>query len=183
MKKMVFVIFTVLFLLSISSVATAGKFGIGAFGGANIPIAQQDEKAGALFGAKARIPLLPFLALEPNFTFAKFGGSDVDVREQSFPIKGGDITSFGADLILGTFSSVSKMKFYGLVGINSNTFKREGFSKKTGVGLTLGPGFEFFATDILSVEARARYHAIKVGDGGKSHLELTGGVNYYFGKE
>jgi hypothetical protein len=182
MKKMVYVIMLFSFLMSLSSVASAGKYGIGAFGGVNIPVVQQDEKAGALFGAKARIPLLPFLAIEPNFTLAQFRGNDFEVGEQSFTMADGDITSFGVDLVIGTMSSMSKMKFYGLVGLNSNTFKREEF-KKTGLGLTLGPGFEFFATEMLSVEVRARYHAIKVGEGGKSHLELSGGLNYYFGKE
>lgn len=183
MKKIFSLSIMVLILMGMSSIAFAGKYGIGAFAGANIPIVQKDEKAGVLFGAKARIPLLPFLALEPNFAIAKFKGNDVEVREHSFTMEDGDVTSFGADLILGTLSSMSKMKFYGLFGINSNTYNRKGFTKETGLGLTLGPGFEFFATEMLSVDLRARYHAFKKGDGGKTHLELCGGLNYYFGKQ
>jgi hypothetical protein len=183
MKKIVGVSMMVLFCLSFSSVTTAGKFSIGAFGGMNIPIAQGDAKSGALFGAKGRIPLLPFLALEPNFVFAKYAGKNVDAREKSYPGEGGDITSFGADLLIGTMSGMSKMKFYGLTGINTNTYKRKGLSNKTGVGLTLGTGFEFFATEVLSLEIRTRYHAIKIDDGGRPHLEISGGLNYCFGKE
>jgi len=183
MKKIVCVSMMVLLLLSVTSVASARKFSIGAFGGMNLPIAQGDTKSGALFGVKGRVNLLPFLAIEPNFITAQFAGKDLKVGEQTFARKGGNFTSFGADLIVGTMSSMSKMKFYGLTGINSNTYSRQAIKDETGLGLTLGTGFEFFPTGILSLEIRARYHAIKLGDGGRSHVEISGGLNYYFGKE
>jgi hypothetical protein len=183
MKKSISAFCAVLFLLMIVSTASAGKFSVGGFGGLNLPLAQDDVKSGALFGAKGRVPLLPFLALEPNFLFAKYGGKDVEVRGKSYGQEGGDFTSFGADLLIGTMSSMSKIKFYGLTGINSNTYKRKGFSNETGLGWTLGTGFEFFPNEILSLEIRARYHAIKVKEGGKIHLEVSGGLNYYFGSE
>ncbi len=183
MKKIVCLSVMALFLIGASSVALAGKFSIGGFGGLNIPVAQDDAKSGALFGAKARILLLPFLGLEPNFSFAKYGGEDVEVRGKSYPGEGGDITSFGADIVFGSMSGFSKMLFYGLAGINYNTYKREEVSDESGVGLAFGTGFEFFPTELLSLEIRAKYHSIKVGDGGRPHLELSGGLNYYFGIE
>lgn len=183
MKKIVCLGLMVIFMMGLSSTASARRFSVGAFGGMNIPIAQDDTKAGGLFGAKGRIPLLPFLALEPNFTTAQFGGKDVEVGGKSFSRKGGNFTSFGADLLIGSMSGMSKMRFYGLAGINSNTYSRQSIEDKTGLGLTIGTGFEFFPTEILSLELRARYHAIKLGDGGRSHLEVSGGLNYYFGKE
>jgi len=183
MKKIVGVSLMVLLFLSISSVASARKFSIGAFGGLNLPIAQGDTKSGALFGVKGRVNLLPFLALEPNYVRAQFAGKDLEVGDRSFAREGGNFNSFGADLLFGTMSSLSKMKFYGLMGINSNSYSRQGIEDKTGLGLTLGTGFEFFPTEILSLEIRARYHAIKLGDGGRSHVEISGGLNYYFGKE
>jgi len=183
MKKILSVTMLVLFLLGISSVASAGKFSIGGFAGLNLPVAQDDAKSGALFGAKARILLLPFMGIEPNFSFAKYGGKDVEVRGKTFPGEGGDITSFGVDIVFGTMSSFSNMKFYGLAGISANTYKREGIPDESGLGLAFGTGFEFFPTEILSLEIRAKYHSIKVGEGGRPHLELSGGLNYYFGIE
>jgi hypothetical protein len=183
MKKGISVLGAVFFILMMVSSASAKKFSIGGFAGLNLPLAQQDTKSGALFGAKGKIPLLPFLALEPNFVFAKYAGKDVEVNEKMYPQEGGDITSFGADLLIGSMFGMSKVKFYGLTGINSNTYKRKGFSNKTGLGWTLGTGLEFFATEILSLEIRTRYHAIKVEEGGKAHLEVSGGLNYYFGNE
>ncbi|UCB53106.1 MAG: outer membrane beta-barrel protein [Candidatus Zixiibacteriota bacterium] len=183
MKKTTCLIFIVLFLLGATSVADAGKFSIGAFGGLNIPLAQDDAKSGALYGAKGRILLLPYLGIEPYFCFAKYGGKDAEVREETFELEGGDITSFGADLVLGSISGFGKTKFYGLVGINSNSYKREGIPDETGLGVAFGSGVEFFPTEMLSLEFRAKYHPIKVGDGGRVHLEFSGGVNYYFGPE
>ena len=183
MKKIVCLGLMVIFMIGLSSTASARRFSVGAFGGLNIPIAQDDTKSGALFGAKVRIPLLPFLALEPNFATAQFGGKDVEVPGKSFPRDGGNFTSFGADLLIGSMSGMSKMRFYGLAGINSNNYSRQDIEDETGLGLALGTGFEFFPTEILSLELRAKYHAIKLGDGGRSHLEVSGGLNYYFGKE
>jgi len=183
MKKSISVFGAILFLLMMVSSVSAAKFSIGGFAGLNLPVAQDDAKSGALFGAKGRILLLPFLGLEPNFSFAKYGGKDVEAGEKSWEREGGDITSFGADLLLGSLSAMGKVKIYGLAGINSNTYKREGFSDESGVGLAFGPGFEYLATEMLSLEIRAKYHAIKVGEGGRVHLEFSGGLNYYFGSE
>jgi hypothetical protein len=182
MKKTLYVGILFLLLFSLPSIVYAAKYGIGAFGGMNIPVAQGDTKPGALYGVKGRIPLLPFLAVEPNFLVADFKGKDLTVQDTiSYAQEGGNFTSFGADLIVGTFSGMSKLKFYGLAGINTNTYKRKGMENKTGLGLTIGTGFEFFPTDIISVEIRSRYHPIKIGDGGRVHVEISGGLNYYFG--
>jgi hypothetical protein len=184
MKKTFYIGILVLLLFCLPSVVSAAKYSIGAFGGMNIPIAQGDTKPGALFGVKGRIPLLPFLAVEPNFVVANFKGKDLTVQDTlSYAREGGSFTSFGVDMIVGTLSGMSKLKFYGLAGLNTNTYKRKGLENKTGFGLTIGTGFEYFPTDVLSVEIRSRYHPIKIGDGGRVHVEVSGGLNYYFGNE
>ncbi len=183
MKKSILVFGAILFLLMMATSASASRFSIGGFAGLNLPLAQEDAKSGAIFGAKGRILLRPFLGLEPNFSFAQYGGKDLEARGKSFTREGGDITSFGADILLGSLANMGRTKIYGLAGINYNTYKREGMSDENGLGFAFGPGFEFFPTEILSLEIRAKYHAIKVGDGGRVHLELSGGLNYYFGAE
>lgn len=183
MKKIICLSMLILLLMGTSSLAAEGKFSIGGFAGLNIPLVQDDAKTGALFGAKGRILLLPYLGIEPHFCYAKYAGKDVEVRDNSYTHEGGEITSFGADLVLGSVSGLGKTKFYGLVGINSNTYKREGISDESGLGLAFGTGLEFFAAEMVSLEVRAKYHPIKVGDGGRVHLELSGGLNYYFGPE
>jgi hypothetical protein len=180
MKKVFCLAFVALLVVGATSVAFAGEYSVGGFAGLNIPIAQEDASSGALFGVKGRILLLPFLGLEPNFTYAKYGGKDVEVREESYTQEGGEITSFGADLLLGSISGMGNTKFYGLIGINSNNYTRDGIPDESGLGFALGTGFEFFPTEMLSLEIRGKYHPINLGEGGRVHVEVSGGINYYF---
>jgi hypothetical protein len=184
MKKSISVLGAILFLLLIMSTASAGKFGIGGFAGVNFPIAQQDVGNGTVFGAKGRIMVLPFLGVEPNFVFSKYGDKDIKDDEGNLlgTRKGGDITSFGLDAVMGTFSGFSKMRFYGILGLNSNMVKREKIPDQTRLGVSIGTGAEFLPIDMVGIEVRARVHSISLkGGGGRDNLELTGGLNYYFG--
>ncbi len=184
MKKTVCLSMIVFFLIGASPVLSAGRFSIGGFAGLNIPISQEDKGSGILYGAKGRILLLPFLGVEPNFVFSEYGDKDHDYDGVTDTRKGGDITSFGADLVFGTFSGFSKARFYGILGINSNTLKWEPFEDQTRLGLSFGTGIEFLPTDVFSIEVRARVHSISLeGEGGRNNLELTAGLNYYFGPE
>ena len=172
----------VLLLFCLTSAVSAAKFSLGVFGGVNIPILQEDVSNGTVFGVKGRVMVMPFLGLEPNFVMSKYGDKDMDVLEQTMTRKGGDINSFGLDAVLGTFSGFSKVRFYGLVGLNSNSLKRDGIPNQTRLGVSIGTGLEFMAMDMLSIEVRARVHSISLeGGGGRDNVELTGGLNYYFG--
>jgi hypothetical protein len=182
MKKIVCLSLMFLFLAGLSSVASAGKYSIGAFAGLNIPVVQKDVGNGTVFGAKGRIVVLPFLGVEPNLVISKDGDKDHDVGGVTMTRAGIDITSFGVDAVIGTFSGFSKVRFYGIFGLNSNTLKRKPFSDETRIGLALGTGVEILPVETLGIEVRARVHTIsQEGGGGRSNLELTGGLNYYFG--
>lgn len=182
MKKTICLGMLMLFLLGASSAAAAGKFSVGGFAGLNIPLAQEDMGNGTLFGVKGRITLLPFLGVEPNFVFSKYGDKDHDVNGVTMTRKGGEITSFGVDAVFGTFSGFSQTRFYGLVGINSNTLKRDALPDQTRMGLSFGAGIEFLPADVFGIELRARIHSISLdGGGGRNNLELSAGLNYHFG--
>jgi len=184
MKKSIPVFGAILFLLMMVSTASAAKFSIGGFAGVNIPLFQEDVKSGLLFGAKGRIAVLPFLGVEPNFVYSKYGDKDFDIGGLSMSRESGTITSFGLDLLLMTPGEFSRGRFYALLGVNSNSLKREGLADQTQLGLSFGTGFEFLPTDILGIEVRARLHGISLeGGGGRNNLELSGGLNYHFGKE
>jgi hypothetical protein len=184
MKKTLFLFMIVLFLAGASSVNAAGKFSLGGFAGINIPVMQEDVGNGTLFGAKGRVILMPFLGVEPNFVFSKNG--DKDIKDDGGNVlgtrEGGKVTSFGVDAVLGSFSGFSKATFYGLVGVNSNTLKKEGIPDQTRMGISFGTGVEFLPTEVFGVEVRARVHSISLeGGGGRNNLELTVGLNYHFG--
>jgi hypothetical protein len=184
MKRIICLTLMLSLLVGASSACAGGKFSLGAFAGLNMPLAQEDMGNGTLYGAKARIVLLPFLGVEPNLVFSKYG--DKDVKDEDGNLlgtrKGGDVTSFGLDAVVGNFSGFSSARFYGLVGVNSNTSKREALPDQTRLGLALGAGIEFLPTDVFGIEVRARLHSISLeGGGGRNNLEITGGLNYYFG--
>lgn len=182
MKKIICLGMLALFLVGTSSAAAAGKFSVGAFAGLNIPLIQEDVENGTLFGAKGRITVLPFLGIEPNLVFSTYGDQDHDVDGTTMTRKGGDVTSFGLDAVVGNFSGFSQARFYGLFGINSNTSKREGLPDQTRLGLALGAGIEFLPADVFGIEVRARIHSISLeGGGGRNNLEITAGINYHFG--
>ncbi len=184
MKRFVCLIMMLLFLAGASSVGAAGKFSVGAFAGLNMPLIQEDMGNGTLFGAKGRITLLPFLGVEPNIVFSNYGDKDIkdDAGNLIGTRKGGDVTSFGVDAVLGSLVGFSPARFYGLVGINSNTSKREGLADQTRLGLALGAGVEFMPADAFGIEVRAKIHSISLeGGGGRNNLELTAGLNYHFG--
>jgi hypothetical protein len=182
MKRLVCLIIMLLFLASASSVGAASKFSIGVFAGLNMPIQQEDMGNGTLFGAKGRITLMPFFGVEPNLVFSKYGDKDHDVDGTTMTRKGGEVNSFGVDGVFGNFSGFSQVRFYGLVGINSNTVKRDGLSDQTRLGVSLGTGMEFLPADVFGIEVRARIHSISLdGGGGRNNLELSAGLNYYFG--
>jgi hypothetical protein len=183
MKKSIWVLGIILFLLIMVSSASATRFGIGGFAGMSIPLAQDDVKSGALYGAKGKIQLLPFLGLEPNFVYSK-GDKDFDIGGQSMSRGDLTITSFGADLVFGNPVGFSRGRFYGLLGANANTLKRKGMDDQTQFGLSFGTGFEFLPTENLGIEVRAKYHGISLeGGGGRNNLELSGGLNFYFGED
>ncbi len=184
MKKLVCFNMMLLFLVGASSVGAAGKFSVGAFAGLNMPLIQEDMGNGTLFGAKGRITLLPFLGVEPNIVFSNYGDKDIEDDDGNLigTRKGGEVTSFGVDAVFGNFSGFSQARFYGLVGVNSNTMKRDGLSDQTRLGVSLGTGIEFLPADAFGIEVRARIHSISLdGGGGRNNLELSAGLNYYFG--
>lgn len=182
MRKIICLVLFAVFLAGSPGIASAGKFSIGGFVGLNIPVGQQDVGNGTLFGAKGRILLLPFLGVEPNFVFSEYGDKEHDVDGVTMTRKGGEMTSFGADAVVGTLSGFSQARFYGLVGVNSNTTKREGLPDQTRLGVAFGAGLEFLPSDMFSLEVRARIHGIRLeGGGGRDNLELSAGLNYYFG--
>jgi hypothetical protein len=183
MKKSISVLGAIFFLLIMVSSVSATRYGIGGFAGINIPLAQEDVESGILYGAKGRIPLLPFLGVEPNFVYSK-GDKDFDIDGQSMSRGTLTITSFGADLVFGNPIGFSRGRFYGLLGANANILKRKPEEDQTKFGLSLGIGFEFLPTEVLGIEVRARYHGISLeGGGGRNNLELSGGLNYYFGED
>ncbi len=190
---------TVLTLLAlaiviVASQADAYRFSVGAFGGLNIPVAQDDAKSGTAYGVKARLPLTGFIAVEPNYTYLKNGDGEVTVDENGWnevmKNDGGTFNSFGVDILIGNVLGYSGFGAYGMVGLSTAKFERTGIPSNSNGSYWLGLGFEYTFNDQVSVELRGKAIIFPYDDpsntlnnnkGSRKNGLLTVGINYYFG--
>ncbi|MDZ4723255.1 MAG: outer membrane beta-barrel protein [candidate division Zixibacteria bacterium] len=180
MRKPILII-SALLLMASSTTAVLPKFGIGVFGGLNIPVVQQDQGNGTLFGVRGRLKVLPFAVFEPNATFGKFGDPD-DIEGIDLG-NGSDFNSFGLDVTLGGLPGVVAFKPFLVVGIGSYTTKNDmtkvdnsdvGYSVGLGVGLGFSPKFD--------IDVRGKAIIIPIDEGGsKKTINATVGLTYNIG--
>ena len=183
MKKILFMCALVLLMAGMAA-AQAPKFGFGASGGINIPIIQDDQKAGSIFEFRARFQALPFLSVEPKLSFSSYGSPDT-FEDVVWDVDGSKIVAYGVDGVLGGASGPSVKPFFvfglGMYNIKNDDTEvylesktRFGWSTGLGLGIGLGPAIE--------LDARAKLHVISYeGSSSKKSLAITGGLNYYFG--
>lgn len=181
MKHLIRAVGLVLLAAVALSAQSTIKFGVGANAGLRIPIVQEDQGNGSVFGFKGRLKLLPMLAVEPNISFGKFGEGDVIDGIQ--PLEGSKVTSYGVDVTLGSGFGGPGFKPYGLLGAAFYNVKRDIASQDvTDLGYAAGLGFEIGVTPVVAVDLRAKLHIVPIdGGGSKKSATLTGGLNYYFG--
>jgi hypothetical protein len=147
------------------------KVGVGVYGGANIPIVQDDAGSGGLFGVRGRIGLLSILMVEPSFTLLKNG----DTEEEGITFEAADVKTFAFNVILkGGFTyatagiGVTKLDIPGGVGESDETTYNFGGGAEIG----FGP---------VAVDVSPRLFVIETSDGGsRKNLAVMAGVNYYF---
>lgn len=156
------------------------SMGVGVFGGVNIPIVQDDQDNGAVFGLRGRFKLLPILVLEPNITFSKYG-TPADIEGVDFGIEGSKLTGYGLDITLGGVPG-EPFKSFVVLGIGSYTLKNDDTDfDETTVGYRGGFGVGVAIVRELDIDIRALGLVIpqEVGGSKKSAL-ITGGLTYNF---
>ncbi len=182
MRKAVLVIASLAVIVSsVSAQGPAPRFGVGAFGGLNIPILQADQKSGSEFGVRGRVALLSFFVLEPNVTFVKWGKPD-PVQGVDLGIDGSKVTSVGLDATLGFAPGTVGIKPFGLVGIGSYKVKNDatGFDQSN-VGYSVGFGFGIGVASKIDIDFRGEAIVMPQTDGGsKKAAALTAGLGYSF---
>lgn len=156
------------------------KLGIGAFGGVTIPIVQDDQSEGTVFGVRARFKL-SFIVLEPNATFSKFGDPGT-IDGVDLGVEGSKLNSFGVDATLGGAPGLPGVKPFFIVGIGSYKMENEktkfdesniGYSGGLGIGIGLASKFDLDVRGVAIV--------IPQGDGGsKKSAAITGGLTFNF---
>ena len=159
------------------------RISAGAFAGMNLPIAMEDVTSGALYGFKARFTLLPKIGLEPNVVFSTYGDAEAEVYDEMQSRDGGKITSFGVDAVLGGIQGFAGLSVYGIAGIGSSKWSRDGIDDISELTYYLGFGVEYAFPQSISIEVRAKAQIIPHEDGSYKNGMITAGLNYFFGSE
>lgn len=68
----------VLALCILTAPASAERFALGAYGGYQWPIAQDDADPGGMFGFKGKIKVAPSIEIEPNINWIKNGDTETE---------------------------------------------------------------------------------------------------------
>jgi len=156
------------------------KFSAGGFGGINFPLVQEDSEIAGIVGFKARATVMPFLGVEPNFTYIRQGGITLDVGGTDMDREGGNLYSYGVDLAFGSLESYKKFYWYFICGLYGNSLDRLGREDLTKFGFNLGVGLEILPEETFGIDFRSKIQVITIEGGSRKNILLTGGVNYYF---
>ena len=171
-------------LTGLSAGAAAGPIGIGVGGGLNLPVAQDDAGSGFLYGARLRIGLTPFAAVEPCLFYFRQGDAEVDLHGESIVLDGGQSTALGVNLILGSVGPPGGMRVYGIIGLASHAMKQEGTDDENRLAVNLGTALEAGVGPNLALSLEARLHMISLeGGGARKNIGLSSGLLYYLGRQ
>jgi len=181
-RKLLMVAGLVLLLAVPSALAQVGpKFGVGAWAGMSIPVIQDDQESGMVFGFMGRFKVLPFLVVEPGLSFTKWGAPDA-IEGVDFGIDGSKLTSIGVSATLGGAPGVPGVKPFFVAGVASYKVKNDdtdydnsklGWNAGLGLGFGLTPSFDLDFRGLLIVAPQE--------GGSKKALSITGGLNFNIG--
>lgn len=174
-------IIALVLLLAVATVsAQTPKFGVGAFAGLSMPLAQDDQGSGTEFGFRGRLKL-SFVTVEPNFTIAKWGEGDLIAGVTAMP-DGSKVTSFGVDALLGGAPGVPGFKPFFVIGAGSYKVKNDDTQfDESALGFSGGLGFLFGFSPKIDVDVRGKAIVIPMdGGGSKKALSVTAGLAMNF---
>jgi hypothetical protein len=172
MKRLGIVVLLALALTA--GTASAASVGIGAFGGVSIPVVQDDNGQGMIFGARAPVKLIPLVTVEPYFAMTTGGEKDQSVEGYTISYEGVDVTGFGANVML---TMGGPLQFYPYAGIGSFKTKRTGLDE-TYTGYNFGLGLGFSPSPQFSLHLRGELAAAVDGDISRKWANVTVGVTY-----
>ena len=157
-----------------SSASVLTQLGVGAYGGVNIPIVQEDAGTGPLYGVRGRIGI-PYVTFEPAVTILHNGDPDVDVDGSTISLDAPEVTSY-------SFSALFGGSYYALAGIGWSAIDiPQGAGPSNEVTYVFGGGAEIPAGP-LAVDVSPRVFLIQTADNAsRKHVGILIGLNYYFG--
>ena len=154
----------------------ATSVGAQVFGGASIPIVQDDNATGAIFGIRVPVSVHSIVTVEPYFASSALGSKEQQIGSFNYSREGFDVTAFGANLVLGWGNEV--FRFFPYAGIGSHQLSRSGSEDISDVGYNFGLGFGFVPITKLSVDVRGEFNMIATGDTSRKFANIMLGVAY-----
>jgi hypothetical protein len=171
-----------LVLILTSTVWAQKDISIGAFGGVNIPIVQEDTKSGSDFGIKAKFSPIPMIAGAAFFEARTFGDASFTLGATEYTTPGGNVTSFGVEALIGSTGGGPGPHLYWAVGISSYKWTRDNWEDVSKVGYHFGPGLEVIIPAKIGFEIRGKFELVPTeGDGSRKNAILLVGANYHIG--
>ncbi len=168
--------------LLLAADASAVGVSVGGFGGLNLPLAMENVSSGSIFGFKARFAFMPSIGIEPNLSFSSYGDAEAEVYDVIQKRDGGKITSFGVDAVLGGINGNPGLSIFGIFGLGSASWSRDGLDDLSEMTYYLGFGLEYSLNVPISIEVKAKAQIIPVEDGSYKNGCISAGINYYFGE-
>ena len=167
-----------LLLALVSGTAGAVSVGLGAYGGMSIPVVQDDNGNGSVFGLRVPVHIVPVFTAEPYFSSTAGGDKTLDAAGVSYTRSGIDNTAFGLNVL---FQFGTGVQFFPFAGLGSNHLKRDGLDKtQTGYDFGMGVGFKLPLSG-LSGDVRGALNVVKdpgTSEASRKWAELTIGVSY-----
>jgi hypothetical protein len=169
---------TLVLALLLPAAADAASLGVGVFGGASIPIVQEDTGTGPLFGVRVPINLAPMLSVEPFFARTQLGDASETFGGTEYTRSGFDVTAFGLNVMLGGAGLLAGMPFYPYAGIASHSLSRDGSADIKKVGYELGLGVGFSIPPGIGISARGGLDIVVTDSTSRKFANLTLGLTY-----
>jgi hypothetical protein len=168
-------ILCVLALAVIPAAAWAGGIGIGGFGGASIPILQDNASQGTMYGVRVPVSIIPFLGFEPFYAKSTLGDKDQTFAGITYKRDGGEVTAYGANVMLATGGPLS---FYPFAGVGKSTIKQTGSADVEETAYDFGLGLGLSPIKKFTIHVRGELDAVVTGDTSRKYGNITAGVTF-----
>lgn len=158
----------------LSGVARAASIGGGFFAGVAVPVVQEDQDRGSVWGLRVPVKLVPLIAVEPYFSMATLGDKSVTVGGFSTTREGSEVSGFGLNAMLTMGGPV---RFYPFAGIGTAKYKRAG-QDESFTAYNLGLGFGLGVIPKLDLDLRGELQAATNEGTSRKVVNITLGASY-----
>jgi opacity protein-like surface antigen len=157
-----------------SGLARAASIGGGFFAGVAVPVVQEDQDNGSVWGLRAPVKLVPLLTVEPYYSSSSLGDKTVTIGGFSTTREGSDITSFGVNALLTMGGPV---RFYPFAGIGTAKYERTG-QDESFTAYNLGLGLGLGVIPKVDLDLRGEFQAATNEGVSRKTLNITLGASY-----